>query len=270
MKREEPFACVKEPSESGEKPSESDEVKPSENDETEQSAENGEKQPEGDKRKLQIRDNLREIFASLPEGVTLLGATKTVPAEYINFAADCGLRVIGENRVNELLEKYPLLDRTRLDIQFIGHLQTNKVKYIIDKVSLIHSVDSERLAEEISRRALAAGKVMPVLVEVNIGGEESKFGVSPADLPDFVVGIAALRGISVRGLMTIPPPSTDICKNTAIYERLRKISVDISALNVDNVSMGVLSAGMTGDWKTAVSCGSTMVRIGTGIFGSRL
>ncbi len=205
----------------------------------------------------------------IPEGVTLLAATKTVPAEYINYAADLGLKVIGENRVNELLEKYDAIDKSKLDIQFIGRLQTNKVKYIIDKVSLIHSVDSFRLAEEISKRALAKGIVMPVLVEINIGGEESKGGITPECAPDFVKEIARLKGITVRGLMTIPPKSDGEDKNIAFYQKIRKIFVDISEQNVDNVSMSILSAGMSGDWREAIACGSTMVRIGSGVFGNR-
>ncbi len=223
-----------------------------------------------DQKKLQIKENLEKILGAMPENVTLLAATKTVPAEYINYAAELGLKVIGENRVNELLEKYDAIDKTRLDVQFIGHLQTNKVKYIIDKVSLIHSVDSVKLAEEISKRALAKGIVMPVLVEINIGGEESKSGVRPEEAMDFVKSIAVLKGITVRGLMTIPPKSDDISKNIAFYQKIRKIFIDISEQNVDNVSMSILSAGMSGDWEAAISCGSNMVRIGSGIFGNRI
>jgi len=223
-----------------------------------------------DEKRLLIKSNLQSITAALPAGVTLLAATKTVPAEYINYAADCGLKVIGENRVNELLEKYDDIDKTRLDIHFIGHLQTNKVKYIIDKVSLIHSVDSLRLAEEISRRALAKGIVMPVLVEINIGGEESKSGIPPEHTLDFVRQIATLKGISVHGLMAIPPKCDDVDKNIAIYKKLSKIFIDISAQNVDNVNMRILSAGMSGDWQTAIAHGANMVRIGSGIFGNRV
>lgn len=224
---------------------------------------------ECEEKKQKIKENLERITASLPAGVTLLAATKTVPAEYINYAASLGLHVIGENRVNELLEKYDSLDREKLDIQFIGKLQTNKVKYIIDKVSLIHSVDSVKLAEEISRRALAINRVMPVLVEVNIGGEENKGGVPPEEAEEFVRKIAVLKGITVRGLMTIPPKCENTDKNIAYYQKIRKIFVDISAQNVDNVSMSILSAGMSGDWQNAVKCGSTMVRIGSALFGQR-
>lgn len=222
-----------------------------------------------DERKEQIRARLTEIMGALPEGVTLLGATKTVPAEYINYAATLGLKVIGENRVNELLEKYDDIDKNKLDIQFIGALQSNKVKYIIDKVSLIHSVDRLSLAEEISRRALAIGKVMPVLVEVNIGGEESKSGVAPEETADFVKKIAQLKGLKVEGLMAIPPKSDNRDKNIEFYKKIKKIFIDISNENVDNVSMRILSAGMSGDWQDAVDCGSNMIRVGSGIFGAR-
>lgn len=222
-----------------------------------------------DEKKQAIKKSLESVFAALPEGVTLLAATKTVSPEYINFAADCGLRVIGENRVNELLEKYDAIDKSRLDIQFIGQLQTNKVKYIIDKVSMIHSVDSLKLAEEISRRALKIGKVMDVLVEINIGGEESKGGIAPENAEEFLREISVLKGIKVKGLMTIPPRSDDKEKNILFYQKIRKIFIDIQGKNVDNIIMEYLSAGMSGDWQDAVACGSNMVRIGSGIFGAR-
>lgn len=223
-----------------------------------------------DERRALIKSNLEKIQALVPEGVVLLGASKTVPAEYINFAADCGLKVIGENRVNELLEKYEAIDKTKLDVHFIGHLQTNKVKYIIDKVSLIHSVDSIRLAEEISRRALALGKVMRVLVEINIGGEESKGGIPPEETEEFIRKISVLKGIKVEGIMAIPPKCDEEEKNIEIYQKLRQIFIDISTKNVDNVNMRILSAGMSGDWQAALACGSNMLRIGSGIFGSRI
>ncbi len=222
-----------------------------------------------DDKKQLIKANLEGIFSELPQGVTLLAATKTVAPEYINFAADCGLRVIGENRVNELLEKYDAIDKTRLDVQFIGQLQTNKVKYIIDKVSMIHSVDSMKLASEISRRAEALGKTMDVLVEINIGGEESKGGIIPEHTEEFLHEIALLKGIKVKGLMTIPPRSDDKTKNILFYQKIRKIFIDIQGKNVDNIIMEYLSAGMSGDWREAISCGSNMVRIGSGIFGAR-
>ncbi len=222
-----------------------------------------------DEKKALIKANLKAVTDALPSGVTLLAASKTVSAEYINYAAECGLRLIGENRVNELLEKYDAINKDLLDIHFIGALQSNKVKYIIDKVSMIHSVDRLSLAEEISRRAVAIGKVMPVLVEVNVGKEPSKSGVMPEDTLAFIKKIAVLPGISVCGLMTIPPKSDSREKNIEFYKKIKQIFIDISCQNVDNVSMRILSAGMSGDWKEAVECGSNMVRIGSGIFGQR-
>lgn len=222
-----------------------------------------------DERRAYIKNALDTIRASLPEGVRLLGASKTVSAEYINYAADCGLDLIGENRVNELLEKYDELNKDKLEIHFIGALQSNKVKYIIDKVSLIHSVDRMSLAEEISRRALAIGKVMPVLVEVNLGGEASKSGVRPEETADFVRKIAPLEGLTVVGLMAIPPKSEDKQKNIEFYQKIKQIFIDISHQNVDNVNMRILSAGMSGDYLEAVSCGANLVRIGSSLFGRR-
>ena len=222
-----------------------------------------------DEAKIAIKEKLAEITKQLPADVSLLGATKTVSAELINYAARCGLKLMGENRVNELLEKYDSLDKDRLEIHFIGALQSNKVKYIIDKVSMIHSVDRLSLAEEISRRATAIGKVMPVLVEVNIGKEPSKSGVMPEDTLAFVREIAKLKGISVQGLMTIPPKCDTKEKNIEFYKKIKQIFIDISRQNVDNVNMRILSAGMSGDWQTAVECGSNMVHIGSGIFGAR-
>ncbi len=222
-----------------------------------------------DEKKQLIKDNLSYIFERLPSGVTLLAASKTVAPEYINFAADCGLKLIGENRVNELLEKYEYIDKDRLDIHFIGQLQTNKVKYIVDKVSMIHSVDSLKLAEEISKRSLKIGKVMDVLVEINIGAEASKGGIMPNETEQFLREISRLEGIKVKGLMTIPPKSEDKEKNLEFFEKIRKIFIDISVQNVDNINMEYLSAGMSSDWQDAIRCGANMVRIGSGIFGKR-
>lgn len=216
-----------------------------------------------------IKKNVEGILSVLPSEVTLLAASKGASVEKINYAAECGVKVIGENRVDELLSKYDGIDKSKLDIHFIGHLQTNKVKYIIDKVSLIHSVDSLHLAEEISKRAGKVGKVMRVLVEVNIGGEISKSGVAPEETAEFIKKIAVLPNISVSGLMCIPPKSDDDEKNSAFFKKIKQIFIDISGKKVDNINMGILSMGMSSDWKTAVECGSTMIRVGSGIFGAR-
>ena len=152
----------------------------------------------------------------------------------------------------------------------IGHLQTNKVKYIADKVYMIHSVESEKLALEISKRAIAAGRVIPVLIEINIGDEESKFGVSPNEAPGLVKDASALSGIKIEGLMTIAPYTEDPESNRPYFAGLRELAVDIGQKCIDNVSMSVLSMGMTGDFEVAIEEGATHIRVGTGIFGERI
>ncbi|CCX37436.1 pyridoxal phosphate enzyme YggS family [Clostridium sp. CAG:1013] len=204
-----------------------------------------------------------------PEEITLLAATKTVPLEVINHAIDKGLSCMGENRVQELLEKYDGLHKDRCDVQFIGQLQTNKVKYLIGKVSCIQSVGSVKLAREISRLCVKENTSMDVLVEVNIGREESKGGVLPEALLECVDEIRELPGIHVRGLMAIPP----ICENSAelcgYFSAVRQSYVDIAAKKLDNVSMDCLSMGMSSDFAEAIACGATMVRVGSSLFGKR-
>jgi pyridoxal phosphate enzyme (YggS family) len=204
-----------------------------------------------------------------PEEITLLAATKTVPLEVINHAIDKGLSCMGENRVQELLEKYDGLHKDRCDVQFIGQLQTNKVKYLIGKVSCIQSVGSVKLAREISRLCVKENTSMDVLVEVNIGREESKGGVLPEALLECVDEIRELPGIHVRGLMAIPP----ICENSAelcgYFSAVRQSYVDIAAKKLDNVRMDCLSMGMSSDFAEAIACGATMVRVGSSLFGKR-
>lgn len=204
-----------------------------------------------------------------PQDITLLAATKTVPLEVINHAIDSGLSAMGENRVQELLEKYDGLHREKCDIQFIGQLQTNKVKYLVGKVSCIQSVGSVKLAKEISRLCLREGATMKVLVEVNIGREESKGGVLPEALFEVVDEIRTLPGLHVEGLMAIPP----ICKKKAelcgYFSAVRQSYVDIAAKKLDNVSMNCLSMGMSSDFQEAIACGATMVRVGSSLFGKR-
>ena len=210
------------------------------------------------------------------EDVTLLAATKTVDADTINFAIRNGIKCIGENRVQELLEKYDAIEKDGVDIHFIGRLQTNKVKYIADKVCMIHSVDSVKLAKEIDRQCAKISVVMDVLVEVNIGGEESKGGISPENLEDFLREISVFRNIRVRGLMCIPPKCENdentkkSYKNNVFFEKIMKLFLDISQKKLDNIYMQVLSMGMSDDYETAVEEGSTIVRIGRGLFGSRI
>lgn len=206
-----------------------------------------------------------------PEEVTLLAATKTVAPEYINQAIHCGLRFIGENRVQELVDKYDRLELQHgVSAHMIGRLQTNKVKYIVDKVDCIQSVDSIKLAGEISRLSARIGRKMPVLVEVNIGEEANKGGVLPEKLEDFLMEIAALPGIEITGLMAIPPicaEKTELCN---YFLRMQKYFIDIGAKKIDNVSMNCLSMGMSSDYEDAILCGSTMVRVGSALFGQRI
>lgn len=214
------------------------------------------------------------------EDVKIVPATKTVCAQRINLLLDCGIDTIGENRVQELLEKYDELDK-RFHIHFIGKLQTNKVKYIIDKVDMIQSVDSLKLCAEISKRAIAIGKIMEVLVEVNIGYEESKSGVLPEELLEFVEEAAKFEGIKIVGLMVIPPANTveiqsqepalqKVYNCAAYFKKVKELSLDILNKKVDNVSVRELSMGMSSDYCEAVSCGATIVRPGRAIFGDRI
>ncbi len=217
---------------------------------------------------MSIRENYENVKGKLPEGVTLIAVSKTKPVNDLMEAYEAGARDFGENKVQEILEKY---DKMPDDVRWhmIGHLQTNKVKYIIDKVVMIHSVDTLKLAQEISKEAVKKNVTMPVLVEVNAAGEESKFGVSPEEAPSFVESIAQLPGISVKGLMTIAPYVEDPEENRQYFVALRQLAVDIAQKNIDNVSMGILSMGMTGDYEVAADEGATHVRVGTGIFGER-
>lgn len=200
--------------------------------------------------------------------VTLIAVSKTKPVSMLKEAYDAGCRHFGENKVQELVDKYEVMPR---DIKWhmIGHLQRNKVKYIVDKVYLIHSVDSVRLAEEISKEAVKKKIRVNILIEVNVSGEESKFGVSPQEAEALITEISNLPGISIKGLMTIAPYVENAEENRQYFEKLRQLSVDIMNKNIDNVSMDMLSMGMTGDYQVAVEEGASCVRVGTGIFGER-
>lgn len=200
--------------------------------------------------------------------ITLLAATKTVDADTINYAIEKGITHIGENRVQELISKHGLLKPAHS--HFIGHLQTNKVKDIIDKVEMIESVDSIRLANEISKQAQKRGIVMDVLLEINIGGEKSKSGFTPEDAEKAVGEVTKLDGIRVKGLMTIPP-ATDLPEESRKYFReMYKLFIDIRGKNIDNSSMSVLSMGMSNDFDIAVEEGANLVRVGTSLFGRRI
>ena len=218
-----------------------------------------------------VKENIKkacEQAGRSQEEVTLLAVSKTKPVDMLMDVYHAGARDFGENKVQELVEKIPQLPS---DIRWhlIGHLQRNKVKYIVDKAELIHSVDSLKLAEEISKEALKKNVEVNILIEVNVAEEESKFGVSVEETPVLVEEIAKLPGIHIQGLMTIAPYTTDPEENRPVFRTLKKLAVDIKKKNIDNVCMDVLSMGMTGDYQVAVEEGATLVRVGTGIFGER-
>lgn len=225
-----------------------------------------------------LKDRLEEVEERIQEAcrragrdrseVTLIAVSKTKPAEVLKEAYDLGIRVFGENKVQELTEKYEVLPK---DIRWhmIGHLQTNKVKYIADKVELIHSVDSLKLAETIEKEAAKRNRPIDILVEVNVAEEESKFGLKVEEVIPFIEKVAGFSHINVRGLMTIAPFVENPEKNRSVFADLRKLSVDITEKNIDNVNVSILSMGMTNDYEVAIEEGATMVRVGTGIFGAR-
>lgn len=225
-----------------------------------------------------LKENLQQVEERIAQAcaragrdrseVTLIAVSKTKPVEMLQEVYDAGIRTFGENKVQEICEKY---DRLPQDIAWhmIGHLQRNKVRQVIDKAALIHSVDSYRLAQEISVQAQKKNLQMPILIEVNIAEEESKFGISADDTIRLVEEIAALPNLQIRGLMTIAPYVTDAEENRLYFRQIKQLSVDIKNKNIDNVSMDILSMGMTGDYEVAIEEGATMVRVGTGVFGAR-
>jgi hypothetical protein len=225
-----------------------------------------------------IKENIAEVLEVIDREcekagrdrseVTLIAVSKTKPVEMLKEAYDYGCRDFGENKVQELVDKYEELPK---DIRWhmIGHLQTNKVKYIVDKVFLIHSVDSLRLAEEISKEAVKKNVKVDILIEVNVAGEETKFGTTCDEVKELVREISKLPNICIKGLMTIAPYVENAEENRVYFSKLKQLAVDIDKENIDNVSMKILSMGMTGDYPVAVSEGATYVRVGTGIFGAR-
>ena len=203
------------------------------------------------------------------DDITFLAATKTVDAPTINHAISLGLRYIGENRVQELLSKYEDYDLDHASLQFIGHLQSNKVRQIVGKVDLIQSVDSVKLAREISRCSIKQNISTDILLEVNIGREENKSGVLPEALPELLDEIKDIPAIKVRGLMAIPPICENAQENCKFFDNMRHIFLDIGSKNIDNISMEVLSMGMSDDYAEAIRCGANMVRVGSALFGKR-
>ena len=200
--------------------------------------------------------------------VTLIAVSKTKPVSDLEAVYELGARHFGENKVQELVDKIEVMPK---DIKWhmIGHLQRNKVKYIVDKVSLIHSVDSLRLAQEISKQAVKKDVNVDVLIEINIGNEDSKFGVSADEVKKLVRETAILPNISVKGLMCVAPYVVDSEENRAFFHKIKDLSVDIMSENIDNVSMSILSMGMSNDYEVAIEEGATMVRIGSNLFGKR-
>ncbi len=203
-----------------------------------------------------------------PKEITLMAVTKTVPPERVNEAIEAGCSLLGENKVQELLEKYEYYDK-RARIHFIGRLQTNKVKYIVDKVDMIESVDSIRLAEEIEKRCAAIGKIMDILLEVNIAEEESNGGFLYEEVPQIVEEIGRFSHIRLCGFMTIGRFGAEIEETRGYFQKMHALLVDITGKKIDNKDISILSMGMSGDYEIAVQEGATIVRVGRRLFGER-
>lgn len=225
-----------------------------------------------------VAENLREVEKQIQEAckrskrdrneVTLIAVSKTKPVSMLEEAYAEGIRCFGENKVQELTEKY---DHLPSDIKWhmIGHLQRNKVKYIIDKAELIHSVDSLRLAETIEQEAAKKNVIANILIEVNVAEEDSKFGLKVEEVIPLIEEISKFPHVKIKGLMTIAPYVENPEENRSVFARLRKLSVDITEKNIDNVNVEILSMGMTNDYQVAIEEGATLIRVGTGIFGER-
>ena len=230
----------------------------------------------------EIRTNLEEVEENICQAVKragrersevkLIAVSKNNTVDVLESAYRCGVRVFGENRVQELVGKMDHFEELGIkDIEWhlIGHLQTNKVKYVVGRVAMIHSVDSEKLAKAIDEESAKKGVVTDILVELNIGDEESKFGLGFDNTLEFVENIASLKNIRVKGLMCVAPYTDDPEENRKYFSKMKKLSVDIRDKNIDNITMCELSMGMTGDYAVAIEEGATCVRVGTGIFGKR-
>lgn len=218
-----------------------------------------------------VRENIekacKKVGRSVDE-VTLIAVSKTKPYTDIEEALKSGTLDYGENKVQEMCEKYEILPKN-IRWHMIGHLQRNKVKYLVGKTELIHSVDSIRLAEQIEKEYAKKGETANILIEVNMAQEESKFGITSQETEELIRKISTFEHIRIKGLMTIAPYTDNPETNRVYFRQMKKLSVDIRDKNIDNASMDVLSMGMTGDYQVAIEEGSTMVRVGTGIFGER-
>ncbi len=227
---------------------------------------------------MSIKDNIIDIRNKIEAAaaktdrqnkITLMAVTKMHSSSEILEALESGIEVIGENKAQELLEKYPDI-KGKCKIHFIGHLQTNKVKSVIDKVDCIQSVDSYKLAAEIDKCAKKINKVMDILIEVNIGEEDSKFGVKEQDVPDFIDSLSQLNNIRICGLMCVlPVMASEGEEKNILFERMWNLFIDNKDKKLDNISMDILSMGMSGDYECAILHGSNLVRVGTSIFGAR-
>ena len=225
-----------------------------------------------------VKENLAEVEKKVlaaceragrnPDDVTLIAVSKTKPIEMIEEAIEYGKKEFGENKAQEMKQKYEAVPKDFV-WHFIGHLQTNKVKYVVGRASLIHSVDSLHLAEAIEKESAKKNVISDILIEVNVAGEESKFGLNTEETEELVRSISKLPHIRIKGLMTIAPFVDNPEDNRDIFRSLKELSVDIQSKNIDNVLMDILSMGMTGDYEVAIEEGATHVRVGTGIFGER-
>lgn len=232
-----------------------------------------------EERFLLLEDNLKRVREEIaetaikngrnPEDIKLMAVTKTVCPELINHAIDCGVDLIGENKVQEVLLKKDELHLENCKVHLIGHLQSNKVKKIVGIADMIQSVDSFELASQISRRSEENGIVTDILLEVNIGEDDCKFGYSARETEEALMKIAPLNGVRVRGMMTVAPNFKDSAKNQSVFANMHKLFIDIGAKKIDNIYMDILSMGMSGDFKEAIAEGSTLVRVGSAIFGDR-
>jgi pyridoxal phosphate enzyme (YggS family) len=212
-------------------------------------------------------DRAKEKAERNDEEILLVGVSKTQPAEKLIEAFNCGLNVFGENKVQELIQKYPLVEGAKW--HFIGHLQKNKVKYIIDKVELIHSLDNNELAEEINKRAGKINRIMPVLIQVNIGREDTKSGVFEEDVLEFSKLLSKYPNILVSGIMAIPPVNENDEDTRNYFKKVYKIYNEVKTYKYNNFDIKYLSMGMTGDFEIAIEEGANIIRVGTGIFGKR-
>ena len=218
-----------------------------------------------------VRENIEKACKKAGRSVdevTLIAVSKTKPYTDIEEALKSGTLDYGENKVQEMCEKYEILPKN-IRWHMIGHLQRNKVKYLVGKTELIHSVDSIRLAEQIEKEYAKKDETANILIEVNMAQEESKFGITSQETEELIRKISTFEHIRIKGLMTIAPYTDNPETNRLYFRQMKKLSVDIRDKNIDNVSMDVLSMGMTGDYQVAIEEGSTMVRVGTGIFGER-